>query len=62
MRVLTLTVIPLLSSCAQVSCNCPVYPIAGPKVAEELEKASAEDFPYTWEWIARINKLKEELE
>ena len=52
----------LLSSCARVNCDCPVYPVAGPKVAEELEKASTEDFPKTWEWIARINKLREELE
>ena len=55
----------LLSSCARINCNCPnlpVYPIAGEKVAKELEKASIEDFPNTWEWIGRIDKLRQELE
>lgn len=39
---------------------CPVYPTAGEKVAKELENAG--DLPHTWEWIARINKLRQELE
>ena len=59
---LILLVILLLSSCARVSCNCPIYPIAGAQVAEELENADIEHYSYTWEWIARINKLREELE
>ena len=59
---LILLVILLLSSCARVSYNCPTYPIAGAKVAKELEQADDEHYPYTWEWIARINKLREELE
>ena len=62
MRVLILTVILLLSSCVRANCDCPIYPVAGPKVAEELEKASYEDFPNTWEWISRIDKLRQELE
>ncbi len=52
-----------LSSCAAVSYNnCPAYPAAGAKVAAELEKASYDEFPNTWEWIGRINKLRQELE
>ena len=50
-----------LSSCTTTSYNnCPAWPIAGEKVAKELE--SAGELPYTWEWIGRINKLREELE
>ena len=50
-----------LSSCAQVSSDyCPVYPVAGVAVAEELEQAG--DLPATWEWIGRIDKLRRELE
>lgn len=50
-----------LSSCAQVSSDyCPVYPVAGEKVAAELEQAG--DLPATWEWIGRIDKLRRELE
>lgn len=39
---------------------CPTYPIAGEKVAKELEQAG--DLSNTWEWIGRINKLKQELD
>ncbi|MBR3676588.1 MAG: hypothetical protein IKN71_05600 [Alphaproteobacteria bacterium] len=41
---------------------CPVYPVAGAAVAAELENASIEDYPATWEWIGRIDKLRQELE
>ena len=52
-----------LSSCAKECYElCPVYPIAGEKVAEELENLSAEQAPYLWEWLARIDKLRQELE
>jgi len=39
-----------------------VYPIAGPQVAAELENADSENYAHMWEWIGRINKLREELE
>jgi hypothetical protein len=39
-----------------------VYPIAGADVARELSAASYENFPHTWEWLARIRKLQLELE
>lgn len=58
-----LIVMSCLSSCTTVSYNnCPVYPVAGKKVAAELEKASYSEFPNTWEWIGRVNKLRQELE
>ncbi len=41
---------------------CPVYPLGGEKVGHELEKLNGEEFEATFEWIARINKLRLELE
>lgn len=55
----------LLNSCTTVNCEqmlLPQFPYAGTKVATEMENLSAEDFPYLWEWIARLNKLRQELE
>ena len=50
-----------LSSCTTTCYDvCPVYPVAGEKVAKELEQAG--ELSHTWEWIGRINKLREELE
>ena len=53
-----------LSSCvpAGYSPGCPVYPVAGEKVAAELEKISYEQAPNFWEWLGRIDKLRQELE
>ena len=53
-----------LSSCVPVgySSGCPIYPVAGEKVAAELENANYSEFPNTWEWIGRIDKLWQELE
>ena len=53
-----------LSSCMKEPCECaklsyPVFPIAGKKVAQELEKQG--DMPHTFEWIARLYKLKQIL-
>lgn len=41
---------------------CPRYPVAGAKVASELEQISAEKLSATWEWIGRVDKLRRELE
>jgi len=58
-----LIVMNLLTSCKQVNYdNCPVYPVAGKKVAQELKKADYDEYPNTWEWLGRINKLRQELE
>ena len=55
-------VIFCLSACVKEYCDCmtPAYPVAGKKVAEELENAG--ELPSTWEWIGRIDKLRQELE
>ncbi|MBO4294719.1 MAG: hypothetical protein J5896_04670 [Alphaproteobacteria bacterium] len=42
--------------------NCPVYPKGGKKVGEELNKLSYSEYPNLWEWLARVNKLKQELD
>ena len=43
--------------CAKLS--YPAFPIAGKNVAQELEKQG--DMPHTFEWIARLYKLKQIL-
>lgn len=60
-----LLALSLLNSCARERCeqaNLPQFPHAGPKVAVEAENLSAEEFPNMWEWFARLNKLRQELE
>lgn len=60
---LTLAALSCLSSCTTVNSDyCPVWPPAGPAVAAELEKANYSEFPNTWEWLGRLNKLRQELE
>lgn len=55
--------IACLSSCTPASYNiCPRYPVAGAEVAVELEKLGAGEYPRTWEWLGRINKLRQELD
>lgn len=62
MQSLMLPAVLCLSSCSTINYNnCPVYPIAGEAVAEELKNIPYEGYEDTWEWIARINKLKQEL-
>ena len=49
-----------LISCATTDYNfCPTYPLAGSKVADAIENIESEEF---WEWLARINKLRQQLE
>ncbi len=60
-----LLVMNFLNSCAAENCNFappPLFPKAGSKVAAELENLSAADYPNLWEWIARLNKMRKELE
>lgn len=60
---LTLIGMSLLTSCRVVNySNCPTYPIAGDKVAKEITSLSVEEYPNFWDWVGRINKLREELE
>lgn len=41
---------------------CPTYPVGGAKVGAELSRLDVKDYPNTWEWIGRIDKLRQELE
>ena len=60
---LMLIAMSCLNSCAKTCYNtCPVYPIAGERVAQELENLSTEQAPNFWEWLGRVNKLRQELE
>ena len=62
-RALMLPVLSCLNSCAATSYDyCPRYPVAGAKVAAELEQIAAEKLSATWEWIGRVDKLRRELE
>lgn len=64
-RIRMLLALSLLSSCARANCEpltLPQFPYAGAKVADEAEGLSAEEFPNLWEWFARLNKLRQELE
>lgn len=53
-----------LNSCAKTNYeyHCPIYPKAGEKVAEELVQISFEQAPFLWQWLEKINKLRQELE
>lgn len=52
-----------LSSCAATNYNyCAKYPIAGEKVEKELKNLPYQGYENFWEWLARINKLRQELE
>ncbi|MBR1604627.1 MAG: hypothetical protein IJ660_00795 [Alphaproteobacteria bacterium] len=60
---LTLIAISFCSSCARTSFDfCPTWPVAGEKVAAELERFNYSENPNTWEWLGRIDKLRQELE
>ena len=36
--------------------------MAGPVVADELERLPEDEFPATWEWIGRLAVLRDQLE
>lgn len=49
-----------LTSCTSTNYSyCPIYPVAGGKVAEEIKNIEGK---YFWEWLGRINKLRQQLE
>jgi hypothetical protein len=54
----------LLCGCSMTECYniCPAYPVGGKEVGKELANLSYSEYPNTWEWIGRINKLRQELE
>ena len=62
MPLLTLGAI-MLWSCSSVEYSeCPIYPVGGKEVGAELEKVPYQGYEHFWEWIARLNKLRQELE
>ena len=53
----------VLCSCSSAACSDkPVYPVGGPKVAEELQNIPYQGYEDFWEWIGRVDKLRQELE
>lgn len=59
-RLLTATL--FLTSCATTRCDCPAWPTAGKAVAQELERLDVNDYPAVWEWLARLEKLRSQLQ
>ena len=49
------------SGCAKAGCDCPPWPIAGPAVAKELDYLPEKEFPALYEWLARLDKLRDQL-
>ena len=43
--------------------SCPTWPTAGPAVAEEMEAGAMppDRFPAFWEWMGRLDKLRDQL-
>ncbi|MBQ7659864.1 MAG: hypothetical protein IJS26_03880 [Alphaproteobacteria bacterium] len=41
---------------------CPTYPKGGQKVGKELSRLDSRQYPALFEWLGRINKLRQELE
>ena len=43
--------------------TCPTWPVAGATVAEEVERGMmpADRFPAFWEWMGRVDKLRDQL-
>jgi hypothetical protein len=66
---LTLLAMSFLSACATATSDapvspqaCPAWPPAGTQVATELERLGEDEFPAFWEWMARLDKLRDQLE
>lgn len=63
--ILNLTLLVMsLSSCSSITnCRpCTVFPKGGIEVGKELEKIPYEGYEHFWEWLGRLQKLKEELD
>ena len=64
--VLLATLAIFLSACGSAAFeadSCPTWPTAGPAVAEEMEAGAMppDRFPAFWEWMARVDKLRDQL-
>jgi hypothetical protein len=42
--------------------NCPIFPVAGESVGGELKNIPYNGYENFWEWLGRINKLRQELD
>jgi hypothetical protein len=47
---------------ASYSGPCPPWPIAGPEVAAELEDVAYDSHQHFWNWMARLDVLKQQLD
>ena len=59
-----LLLIPMLcaSGCAGAGFSgCPPWPAAGPSVADELETLPGKDYPALWQWLAALERLRDQL-
>ncbi len=53
----------MLWSCSSITYSeCPVFPKGGESVGKELENVPYQNFENFWEWIGRLDKLRQELE
>ena len=42
--------------------NCTVFPKGGPEVGKEIDQIPYQGYEHFWEWLGRLQKLKEELD
>ena len=47
---------------ASYSGPCPPWPAAGPEVATELDGVAYEGHEHFWNWMARLDTLKQQLD
>lgn len=59
---LMLLVLSLSSCSTTTSYSCSVFPVGGAEVGKEIEKIPYEGYEHFWEWLGRLQKLKEELD
>lgn len=53
-----------LSACSTTGSykTCTVFPVGGVQVGKEIEKIPYQGYEHFWEWLGRLQKLKEELD
>lgn len=58
---LALVALALSSGCARVTSDCPPWPEAGPAVAAEMDQVPEAGFESFWDWIDRLEDLRDQL-
>ena len=63
LRALPFALVLAMTACAGASSinQCPPWPVAGPNVAAELETIPFEGYEHFWNWMARLDKLRDQL-